>query len=245
MALVPYQPPLFTAPQQPIISQPLFITTGLNYTGSIGLIGIYNPTSQPKPLVKRPRTKFVNEQKQVLDSFGVDCMELIISYLDMVSKVNLLYTSKYFYNLRKLDHSDLSHYIHQNCCLKQTINADQMGELLERNNCPRSLKFIWNAVVNDYRKDVKGYATILEKIACEYDVQKAPSVTCKLCYPPAQTFATYADSLYIGGYTVHSIENPVLPPVENSINLGQHSVALEDGEIPWVARITHLLLSKK
>lgn len=194
-------------------------------------------------LVKRPRTKFVNEQKQVLDSFGIDCMELIISYLDMVSKVNLSYVCKYFYNFRKLDHSDLSHYIHQNCCLKQTINADQMNELLERNNCSRSLKFIWNAIVNDYRKDVKGYANILEKIACEYDVQKASSVTCKLYHPPtqSQTFTEYADTIYI----CESIEYPVFPPVQNSINLGQHSIALEDGEITMGSKNHPLTIIEK
>ncbi len=255
MALVPYITLLqqiqqnHTEPIPPLLNPVLNIPelTTSNITVGSRLIDSFwggEVKQSKKKIEKRKRTTFVNKQRQIFDLIGHDCIELVINYLDLVSRVNLSYVSKYLYNFRKLDYSDLTHYIHQNKCLKKPINASQLLELLGRNDCSTSLKFIWNICVNLYRSDAKGYAKVLEKIACEYDPQNSETIYCKLCHPTLfhGSYSFGISGMYIGGQFYQPVDRP---PVVNSIGLSEHSIPLDDGELAMGSRSNPLTIITK
>lgn len=223
MALVRYVPPLLetlTSIPPQIGAYNTIIGINPTWSGSLNFTAV---PDIPKKLEKRARTKYVNEQKQILDSFGADCANIILSFLDPVSLINVCYTCKYFYNLRKSDNSDLSIYIHQHLCLKYDIAPLQLKELLERNDCVRSLKFIWQYASRVYRTAAKEYSAILEKICCNYNSFGKFDDSCRLCKITGLNFMQ--DYRYT-------------PPVKNSISLGVEypAVPLEDGEIAMGSR---------
>lgn len=235
MALVRYVPPLLETITPQIGAYNTIIGINPTWSGSLNFTAVPNI---PKKLEKRTRTKYVNEQKQILDSFGADCANIILSFLDPVSLINVCYTCKYFYNLRKSDNSDLSIYIHQHLCLKYDIAPLQLKELLERNDCVRSLKFIWQIATIDYRKNTKEYSEILEKLATNYNLFGSFNKACKICqYSSSDNFiGNYG--IFTGGAYTFSRDLRYTPPVINSISLGVEypAVPLEDGEIAMGSR---------